>query len=160
MALHKRHWTLPNAHWTSSSLSSYWTSRPSTLPSSLHFRPVVKFCIAVDYVWHLLGIVGNAETHPKMFLSEIVRDLLTFKVYPRSNSFFQWEFQRALNGRFHKRITMGLNRQQCYLDLHKKTMNFSTFHTNILHVADSAQTEYCSTFHCSSVCPSIRPSQA
>ena len=84
----------------------------------------MKFCIAVDYVWHLLGIVGNAETHPKMFLSEkvifqgirlslghfgqqvpenpvsqlqngvstsflppLIVDLLTFKVYPRSNSF-------------------------------------------------------------------------
>ena len=32
--------------------------------------------------------------------------------------------------------------------------------TNKTVFADSVQTEYCSTFHCPSVCPSLRPSQA
>ena len=42
-------------------------------------------------------------------LPPFIVDLLAFNVYPRSNSFLQWEFQRVLNGWFYKRITIGRN---------------------------------------------------
>ena len=40
--------------------------------------------------------------------------LLIFEVYQRSNSFFLCKFHRVLNGRFHKRITMGRNSSAMY----------------------------------------------
>ena len=42
-------------------------------------------------------------------LPPFIVDLLTFKDYAEPNSFFQWEFQRVLNGKHHKQITMGRN---------------------------------------------------
>ena len=36
-------------------------------------------------------------------------DLLAFKNYPRSSSFFQWKFMRVLKGKPRERLTMGRN---------------------------------------------------
>ena len=42
-------------------------------------------------------------------LPPFIEDLLTFKDYLRSNSFFQWEFQRVLKGKPRRWLTMGRN---------------------------------------------------
>ena len=50
----------------------------------------------------------------------------------------------------------------CHLIPWRDNIFFSFFSTYffLAIIAESAQTEYCSTFNCSSVCPSVRPSQA
>ena len=46
-------------------------------------------------------------------LPPFIVDLLTFKDFPRSNSFFQWEFSRVLKGKPRERLKMGQNSSIC-----------------------------------------------
>ena len=46
-------------------------------------------------------------------LPPFIMDLSAFQDYPRSNSFFQWEFSRVLKGKPRERLKMGQNSSIC-----------------------------------------------
>ena len=80
-------------------------------------RKTQKVCQVCNINWKRLKFPSRVEALiATTSVVPFIVDLLTFKVYSRSNSFFQRKFSRMLNGQFHMPSTMGSNRgERCLL---------------------------------------------
>ena len=90
---------MKDLHWTTFGLRSQWESTPEPPEKNVFFSSENVIFRELRLSFGHFGqqvpespgsqLQSGVSTAP---LPPFIVDLLTFKVYPRSNSFFQWEF--------------------------------------------------------------------